>query len=61
MLSIVVHVTEPCIQQNASRILADMYRRHNGIAGSHVAKSEARVATEVVQSNYRWYKLCIDA
>ena len=57
MLSVVVHVTEPCIQQNASRILADVYRRHHGIAGSHVAKSEARVATEVVQSRYRWNKV----
>ena len=57
MLSIVVHVTEPRIQQNASRILADIYRRHHGIAGSHVAKSEARVATEFVQSHYRWYKI----
>ena len=50
MLSIVVHVTEPCIQQNASRIPADNCRRHRGIAistGSHVAKSEARVATQV--------------
>ena len=57
MLSIVAHVAEPCIKQNASRILADVYRKHHGIAGSHVAKSEGRIATEVVQSHYRLYNI----
>ena len=58
LLSIVVHVNN----KNASRILAGVYRRHHGIIrpiASPVAKSTARVATQIIAESLPMIQHCV--